>query len=190
MDKEIKDIFYDGRNKDGNLLRKGMDISEHRFAVLLPSDTQNSVAINKHLHLAYKDAVMRFLIEELGGATNYNAEGYYKDKKGKIHQEKVIVCESFINHDKIKAKAVLFRALCNFLCIELDQDSISGVIDGEMVFFDPEPSYRTQPQADWHPDTNNIIHIRDTYFIPALDRASTFHDDLSIELKSKEIKAF
>jgi len=167
MNEIIKDIFYDKRNN----VRNGLKISQHRFAVWLPSNKQDTTPIDKVRHLAYKDGVMRFLITELGGATNYNAEGYYSDDAKIIHREDVIVCESYVEIKMLKTQATLFRALCNLLCMELDQKSIAGVVDGEMIFFAPTLAYRTNPHKTWHPDTKNIIRIRDSYIIPALKKS-------------------
>lgn len=178
MDEKIKKIFYDKRSN----LRKGMGIAEHRFAVLLPSKTQNNIKIKKPQHKAYKAGVMEFLMTELGGATNYVAEGYYK-KNGTTHVEAVIVCESYISNEKLEEKAVLFRGLCNMLCMELDQESISGVMDGEMVFFEPTLAYRTSPHAPWHTDSKHIKRIKDIYLIPALAKKG-------LVLQSKDLIAF
>ena len=92
-----------------------------------------------------RDALVRisqgFLHDQLGGLTCYEAKGSWRDE-GDLHEENVLVMESYCEVKKLQGAAYSLRQFANALAIEFEQAQIACAVDGEMLWFNPTAQYR------------------------------------------------
>lgn len=89
------------------------------------------------------EAVMKFLLIELGGATQTEGIGYFLDDDDvTVHVEHVTVCKSFCSVKKIEEQGWNINRMANSLAIEFKQVCISVELDGEMLFYGPTDEYK------------------------------------------------
>lgn len=127
---------------------KGAKIKPSRFAIYVPTrigSEDRDIEIHPARHRVLVAMAKQFLSETLGGLTCYKAKGaWIDDKTGRLHEEKVLVMESYCSLDVIVKSAKDLRLFANALAIEFEQTQMACVIDGEMVFFEPTEDYRAK----------------------------------------------
>lgn len=131
MHPELKELFTG----------KGREINPQRFAIYVPSRLKCSTKIGKTRYDVLCEMTREFLHDELGGVTTYPAQGSWR-AGADLHQEEILVFESYCPVTVLLEKGKRVRDFVNALAIEFEQAAMACVVDGEMVFFEPNEAYR------------------------------------------------
>ena len=136
---EFEKVFGEGDGDSGK--RSGVKRLPSRFAIYVPSRLKNLDLIPPIRHAALVDISREFLYDKLGGLTCYKAKGSWRDG-GDLHEEDVLVMESYCEMKKLCDAAFSIRQFANALAIEFQQAQIACAVDGEMLWFNPTKDYR------------------------------------------------
>ncbi len=126
------------------------DSMNHCVTFYLPSQKADGTELPQKLRDNLSDSVMNFLLNELGGATRVQGEGFFAETKnaGKkneqkyVHQESVVLCRAFCSAETLKKHGWKINQMANSMAIEFFQFSIAVEVDGGMYFYSPNEGYR------------------------------------------------
>lgn len=80
------------------------------------------------------DNVRDIMINLFGGCTSQDAEGWWRNGSSRVCSERIIIVFSYCDNQQLNAYRGHMNNLARKICLDLKQDTVALVINGEMNF--------------------------------------------------------